>query len=63
MRLFTHNLLQCHVKNCTKNNYPLRIQEAEIEEIEAEFNSGFVTRLIPKLDWAALISTLNSVNK
>ncbi|KAL2916374.1 hypothetical protein HK105_204130 [Polyrhizophydium stewartii] len=61
MRLITHNMLQCHVKGCTTNNFPLQIQDAELETLEAEFNPGFVQRLIPKLHWGALYHTAVSL--
>ncbi|KAJ3056023.1 hypothetical protein HK097_008363 [Rhizophlyctis rosea] len=61
MKLFTHNMLQCHVKNCTSNNFPLRIEEAELEAAEAEFNEDFMRRIISRLDWDALRSTAVSL--
>ena len=30
MRLITHNLLQCHVKSCTSDNFPLQFQDVEL---------------------------------
>ncbi|KAJ3300529.1 hypothetical protein HK104_010471 [Borealophlyctis nickersoniae] len=61
MRLITHNMLQCHVKGCTSNNFPLRIEEAELETTEAEYNEDFVQRLIPKLHWPAFVQTAFAV--
>ncbi|KAI8989548.1 hypothetical protein BDB01DRAFT_782294 [Pilobolus umbonatus] len=57
MRLITHNMLQCHVKNCNSNNYPLKFENAEIELIEAEFNPDFLRNMLNKIDWNALTTT------
>lgn len=61
MRLFTHNFLQCHVKGCTSNNFPLSLSEAEIVQREAEFNGDFMRAYLCKLDYAALLATVNEV--
>ncbi|KAJ3415624.1 hypothetical protein HDV05_004500 [Chytridiales sp. JEL 0842] len=50
-------MLMCHAKGCTSNNFPLRIEEAEVESLEAEFNEGFMRRLLTKLDWDAFVQT------
>jgi multifunctional methyltransferase subunit TRM112 len=34
--------------------YPLGIVARDIKVLETEFNSGFVLRIIPKLDWDTL---------
>ncbi|KAH6570184.1 hypothetical protein BASA82_001152 [Batrachochytrium salamandrivorans] len=61
MRLITHNMLQCHAKGCNTDNFPLQIKDAEIESIEADFNIGFIQRLIPKLHWPAFVHTALSL--
>lgn len=61
MRLFTHNFLQCHVKGCTNNNFPLTLSETEIVQREAEFNGDFMQAYLCKLDYAALLDTANEV--
>ncbi|KAI0791306.1 hypothetical protein C8Q75DRAFT_792535 [Abortiporus biennis] len=55
VRLITHNLLACHAKNCTSNNFPLQFKDIEIELREAEFNPDFIRGFLPKLEWKALI--------
>ncbi|KAI9031731.1 hypothetical protein CLU79DRAFT_729817 [Phycomyces nitens] len=57
MRLITHNLLQCHVKNCNSNNFPLKIEDAQVELIEADFNPEFLVNMLPKIDWPVLVNT------
>ncbi|KAG7276947.1 hypothetical protein CRUP_010267 [Coryphaenoides rupestris] len=54
MKLLTHNMLTSHVKGVTKG-YPLLIKATEVKVNEVEFNSQFVCRMIPKLEWSALV--------
>lgn len=60
MRLLAHNMLQCHVKGCT-DNYPLKINDAELESLETEVDLELVRRLLPKLDYAALQATCSDI--
>ncbi|KAJ3790741.1 Trm112p-domain-containing protein [Lentinula aff. detonsa] len=55
VRLITHNLLACHVKGCTSNNFPLQLQNVQIELRDADFNADFLKTFLPKLEWKALL--------
>ncbi|THV05037.1 Trm112p-domain-containing protein [Dendrothele bispora CBS 962.96] len=57
VRLITHNLLACHAKGCTSNNFPLAFSNVQIEIREAEFNPEFLKNFIPKVEWNALVDT------
>jgi len=57
VRLITHNLLACHVKGCTSNNFPLEFKDVQVELREAEFNPDFLTGFMPKIEWKALVDT------
>ena len=63
VRLITHNLLACHAKGCTTNNFPLLLEDIQIELREQEFNPDFVKNILPRLEWRALVdaATLASV--
>ena len=61
VRLITHNLLACHVKNCTSNNFPLGFKDVQIELHEAEFNADFLRGFMPKIEWGALIEAAKEV--
>ena len=61
VRLITHNLLACHVKNCTSNNFPLAFNNVQIELREAEFNSDFLRGFLPKIEWDALANAAREV--
>ncbi|KAG0167979.1 hypothetical protein DFQ30_005410 [Apophysomyces sp. BC1015] len=50
-------MLQCHVKNCDSNNFPLRFEDAQVELIEADYNPDFLVNMLPKIEWEALTST------
>ena len=62
VRLITHNLLACHVRGCTSNNFPLIFKDVSIELREAEFNPDFLRGFMPKLEWRALVDTAKSVH-
>lgn len=62
VRLITHNLLSCHAKGCTTNNFPLQFKDAEIEHREADFNPEFIRGLLPKIKWKALVDTVKEVS-
>jgi multifunctional methyltransferase subunit TRM112 len=51
-------MLQCHVKGCKSDNYPLEIQEAQVEIVESAFNEDFIRKMIPRLDWDALTQAI-----
>ncbi|KIY70054.1 Trm112p-domain-containing protein [Cylindrobasidium torrendii FP15055 ss-10] len=55
VRLMTHNLLACHAKGCTTNNFPLALKDVQIELRESDFNPDFLKGFLPKLDWPALV--------
>ncbi|KAI0919894.1 hypothetical protein AcV5_001844 [Taiwanofungus camphoratus] len=57
VRLITHNLLACHAKGCTSNNFPLQFKDAQIEIRDAELNPDFLRGFIPRIEWAALVNT------
>ena len=60
MRLLTHNLLQCNVKNCS-DGFPLKIQSITSNIEESEFNPQFVKAMLAKLEYPALVETAQSL--
>ncbi|XP_028315487.1 multifunctional methyltransferase subunit TRM112-like protein isoform X2 [Gouania willdenowi] len=60
MKLLTHNMLTSHVKGVTKG-YPLLIKATEVKVNEVEFNPQFVCRMIPKLEWSALVKAADDL--
>ena len=65
MKLITHNILMCNKKGCTKNNFPLKLVCRNFQEFAPEnaqeYSVTLMQRLLEKLDWAALRSTLASL--
>ncbi|CAL1701737.1 unnamed protein product [Somion occarium] len=57
VRLITHNILACHAKGCTQNNFPLQFKDASIELKEQEFNPDFLRNFLSRLEWKALVDT------
>ncbi|THH32656.1 hypothetical protein EUX98_g1517 [Antrodiella citrinella] len=55
VRLITHNLLACHAKGCTTNNFPLQFKDVSIELREAELNPDFIKGFLPRIEWKALV--------
>jgi multifunctional methyltransferase subunit TRM112 len=54
-------MLQCHVKGCNADSYPLEIHDAQVDIVESEFNEEFIRKMIPRLDWDALAQTIQMV--
>jgi len=61
VRLITHNLLACHAKGCTTNNFPLKLTNIELALREAEFNPDFLRGFLPRIEWDALIQASREV--
>ncbi|KAF9814265.1 hypothetical protein IEO21_05204 [Rhodonia placenta] len=55
VRLITHNLLACHAKGCTSNNFPLQLKDVQIELRDAEYNAEFLRGFISRIEWPALV--------
>ncbi|KAJ8338025.1 hypothetical protein SKAU_G00369910 [Synaphobranchus kaupii] len=62
MKLLTHNMLTSHVKGVIKG-YPLLIKATEVKVSEVEFNPQFVSRMIPKLEWTALVQAADGLGQ
>lgn len=61
VRLITHNLLACHAKGCTSNNFPLAFKDVQIALRDAEFNADFLRNFMPKIEWNALVQASRQV--
>eukprot|EP00047_Mylnosiga_fluctuans_P003619 m.230049 g.230049 ORF g.230049 m.230049 type:complete len:123 (+) comp11998_c0_seq1:37-405(+) len=60
MRLLTHNLMSSHVPG-VKNGYPLLLKAVRTETEEVEYNPSFIVRMLPRLNWSALLSTTRAL--
>ena len=58
MKLLTHNML---MSPGTRNGFPLAIEVEKMETVETEYNGEFAARMVEKIDYAALLSTIASV--
>ncbi|XP_028404135.1 multifunctional methyltransferase subunit TRM112-like protein [Dendronephthya gigantea] len=62
MRVLTHNMLMSNIKG-VKNGYPLLIEALDITINEVEFNAQFISRMIPRLDWSAVVQAAKQLGK
>ena len=60
MRLLTHNYLMSNVKG-TEKGFPLNIEATKIECEESPIDESFVTTLLPKIDYVALLSATRQI--
>ncbi|KAH9176367.1 Trm112p-domain-containing protein [Lactarius sanguifluus] len=61
VRLITHNLLACHAKGCTTNNYPLKFSNVKLALREADFNPDFLRGFLPRIEWDALVQASREI--
>ena len=65
MKLITHNILMCNKKGCTKNNFPLKLAVKTFSDFDPEnaqeYSVNLMQRLLEKLEWSALRSTVASI--
>ncbi|XP_051900918.1 multifunctional methyltransferase subunit TRM112-like protein [Pristis pectinata] len=61
MKLLTHNLLSSHVRGVSRG-FPLLLQASEVKINNVDFNQEFITRMIPKMEWSALVNAAESVS-
>jgi multifunctional methyltransferase subunit TRM112 len=59
MKLLTTNFLTCAVKQCrgTAEAYPLNLSDIKLEIAELDFNPAFLTNILPRIEWPALVKT------
>ncbi|XP_044304534.1 multifunctional methyltransferase subunit TRM112-like protein [Varanus komodoensis] len=64
MKLLTHNMLTSHVRGVRAGGgFPLRIQATEVKVKNVDFNPEFIARMIPKLEWGALVEAAESLGQ
>ena len=63
MKLLTHNMLSSKGIKGVNVGFPLLIDAKEVKKREVEFNGEFVARIIPKLDWNAVLEAAKSINE
>ncbi len=64
MKVLTLNFMTCAVKTCkgTNGSYPLHPKDVELVQDELEPNPEMIINILPRLDWAALNTTLTEVS-
>ncbi|KAL8955887.1 MAG: hypothetical protein Q9193_006412 [Seirophora villosa] len=58
MKLLTVNFLTCAVKACKSSaaSFPLHFQDAEVEQREMDYNPTFLSNILPRLEWDAIVT-------
>ncbi|KAI4087128.1 MAG: hypothetical protein LQ344_007023 [Seirophora lacunosa] len=58
MKLLTVNFLTCAVKVCKSSaaSFPLHFQDAEVEQREMDYNPTFLSNILPRLEWDAIVT-------
>ena len=63
MKLLTANFLTCAVKACKSSSasFPLHFRDAELEQVDMEYNPQFLKNLLPRIEWDALRTVASEV--
>ncbi|XP_034255538.1 multifunctional methyltransferase subunit TRM112-like protein [Thrips palmi] len=61
MKLLTHNVLSSKCLKGVSVGYPLRLNATDIKVVDVDFNSEFVSRMIPKINYSALYEAAQSI--
>ncbi|XP_052896184.1 multifunctional methyltransferase subunit TRM112-like protein [Anopheles moucheti] len=61
MKLLTYNFLTSKCIRGVKVGYPLKLNILEKKEVNADFNSEFITRMLPRLEWSAICAAAANV--
>uniref|UniRef100_A0A8C5RJE4 tRNA methyltransferase activator subunit 11-2 n=1 Tax=Laticauda laticaudata TaxID=8630 RepID=A0A8C5RJE4_LATLA len=63
MKLLTHNMLTSHVRGVRPGGgFPLLIKATEVKVNDIDFNPEFTARMVPKIEWGALVGAAESVS-
>ncbi|XP_058836696.1 multifunctional methyltransferase subunit TRM112-like protein [Topomyia yanbarensis] len=61
MKLLTYNFLTSKCIRGVKVGFPLKLKIVEKKEVSSDFNSEFIVRMIPRLDWGAIKLAANHI--
>lgn len=57
MKFLTTNFVRCAVKACNTSldSFPLRYEECQLVQEEADYNPEFICHMLERLDWDAVL--------
>lgn len=57
MKFITTNFVKCAIKTCqsSTSSFPLKFEECQLVQEELEFNPEFISHILERLDWAAIV--------
>lgn len=65
MKFMTTNFIKCAIKSCagSDNSFPLKYEECEIQLEEQEFKPEFISHMLDKLEWSAVLQVAQDLGK
>ncbi|CDW55430.1 Trm112p and CortBP2 domain containing protein [Trichuris trichiura] len=61
MKLLVHNFLSSKFLKGVTTGYPLKLIATKVTRQESDFEANFLKRMVPRLDWSALLMATRSV--
>ncbi|KHJ40975.1 hypothetical protein D918_08982 [Trichuris suis] len=61
MKLLVHNFLSSKFLKGVTTGYPLKLIATKVSRQESDFEANFLRRMVPRLDWSALLMATRSV--
>lgn len=57
MKFITTNLVRCPIQKCESSlkSFPFKYQKCELAQQELDFNPEFISNMLERLDWQAII--------
>lgn len=64
MKFMTTNFVKCSIKTCdsSTDSFPLKYQNCTLVQEELEFNPEFITSILDRLDWDAILKVAHDVS-
>jgi multifunctional methyltransferase subunit TRM112 len=62
MKLIVHNMLTSNILKGVTKGFPLRINAAKVENISVDYNRDFVVRMLPRIEYEALLAAVADVS-
>ncbi|XP_058802298.1 multifunctional methyltransferase subunit TRM112-like protein [Phymastichus coffea] len=61
MKLLTHNMLTSKCMKGVQVGYPLALEATEVKVVQTDYNSDFIQKLLPRLNYPTLYKAVESL--
>lgn len=61
MKLLTYNFLTSKCIRGVQVGFPLKLNIVETKVVHTDFNSEFITRMLPRLEWSAICAAATNI--